>query len=86
MSDSAMGEPPVCAHCTAFAHFVVLVDTFSKENETIREIQTHMETYFQQRDTRIARDGLTALTNTLAGIYYIPFKVIRSLSYRAIRF
>jgi hypothetical protein len=50
-------------------------DTFAKENDTIRDIQTHMETYFQQRDTRIARDGLTALTNTLAGIYYIPFKV-----------
>ena len=50
-------------------------DTFAQENATIRDIQTHMETYFQQRDTRIARDGLTALTNTLAGIYYIPFKV-----------
>jgi hypothetical protein len=50
-------------------------DTFAKENATIREIQTHMETFFQQRDTPIARDGLTALTNTLAGIYYIPFKV-----------
>ena len=34
-----------------------------------------MESYFRQRDTPIARDGLTALTNTLAGIYYIPFKV-----------
>lgn len=50
-------------------------DTFAKENATIRDIQTHMETYFRGRDTRIARDGLTALTNTLAGIYYIPFKV-----------
>lgn len=58
-----------------------LDDTFSKENETIREIQTHMETYFQQRDTRIARDGLTALTNTLAGIYYIPFKTGISLQF-----
>lgn len=58
-----------------------LDDTFAKENETIRDIQTHMETYFQQRDTKISRDGLTALTNTLAGIYYIPFKTGISLQF-----
>lgn len=58
-----------------------LDDTFAKENATIREIQTHMEDYFQQRGTPIARDGLTALTNTLAGIYYIPFKTGISLQF-----
>lgn len=58
-----------------------LDDTYAKENTTIREIQNHMENYFKNRDTRIARDGLTALTNTLAGIYYIPFKTGISLQF-----
>ena len=33
-----------------------------------------MEEYFEGRGTALAKDGLKALSNTLAGIYYIPFK------------
>merc|ERR1712093_525750 len=37
--------------------------------------------YFANRPTSIARSGLTALGNTMAGIYYIPFKTGISLQF-----
>ena len=40
-----------------------------------------MENYFRGRDTKIARDGLNALANTMAGIYFIPFKTGISLQF-----
>jgi hypothetical protein len=58
-----------------------LDETYSKENQTIREIQDHMMTFFQGRDTKISNDGLSALANTMAGIYYIPFKTGISLQF-----
>ena len=58
-----------------------LDDTYAKENETIAKIQTIMESYFKTRNTPIANNGLTALSNTLAGIYYIPFKTGISLQF-----
>ena len=48
--------------------------TYGAENTRIAEIQGHMEDFFRARGTAIASDGLGALANTLAGIYYIPFK------------
>jgi hypothetical protein len=58
-----------------------LDESYAKENQIIREIQDHMMTYFQGRDTKISRDGLSALANTMAGIYYIPFKTGISLQF-----
>jgi hypothetical protein len=48
--------------------------SYAPQNATIRSIQGHMEEYFGERGTPLARDGLGALASTLAGIYYIPFK------------
>jgi len=56
-----------------------LDDTFSAQNKTIKVIQDLICTYYRGRKTRLARDGLTALSNTMAGIYYIPFKTGCSL-------
>ena len=58
-----------------------LDETYAKENETIAEIQKIMENYFKERNTPLGNAGLTALTNTLAGIYYIPFKTGISLQF-----
>ena len=35
--------------------------------------------FYKARDTPLARAGLTALSNTMAGIYFIPFKTGISL-------
>jgi len=40
-----------------------------------------MMAYYVQRDTPLARSGLTALSNTMAGIYFIPFKTGISLQF-----
>ena len=48
--------------------------SYGPQNATIKDIQGHMEAYFGERGTPLARDGLGALASTLAGIYYIPFK------------
>jgi len=58
-----------------------LDDTYAEQNKLIAEIQGHMVEYFKARDTTIARAGLTALQNTMAGIYYIPFKTGISLQF-----
>jgi hypothetical protein len=58
-----------------------LDESYSKENQIIREIQDHMMEYFQGRNTKISNDGLSALANTMAGIYYIPFKTGISLQF-----
>lgn len=58
-----------------------LDDTYAEQNATIRVIQDHMMEYFRGRDTKIARDGLNALANTMAGIYFIPFKTGISLQF-----
>ena len=56
-----------------------LDETYSSENATIKEIQSLICEYYAGRDTRLSKDGLTALGNTMAGIYYIPFKTGCSL-------
>ena len=37
--------------------------------------------YYGQRDTALARAGLKSLSNTMAGIYAIPFKTGISLQF-----
>lgn len=56
-----------------------LDETYHTENDVIKEIQALICKYYSSRPTRLAQAGLTALSNTLAGIYYIPFKTGSSL-------
>lgn len=58
-----------------------LDDTFAEENAQIKDIQGRMMEWFASRDTPLSRAGLTALGNTLAGIYFIPFKTGISLQF-----
>ena len=44
-------------------------------------VQGYIIEYFQKRPTPLARSGLKALSNTLAGIYFIPFKTGASLEF-----
>jgi len=56
-------------------------EMYSAENAAIVDIQQRMMAFYSGRDTDIARGGLTALSNTLAGIYFIPFKTGISLQF-----
>ena len=56
-----------------------LDESYASENATIRDIHGHICAYYKGRGTPLSRDGLTALANTSAGIYYIPFKTGCSL-------
>ena len=56
-----------------------LDETYAGENATIKEIQSLICEYYAGRDSKLSKDGLTALSNTMAGIYYIPFKTGCSL-------
>lgn len=58
-----------------------LDDTYDEENKTIASIQDLMMKYFSDRNTTISNNSLTALGNTMAGIYYIPFKTGISLQF-----
>lgn len=58
-----------------------LDETYGEQNKLIADIQGHMVEYFKGRNTKIANAGLTALQNTMAGIYYIPFKTGISLQF-----
>ena len=58
-----------------------LDDTYDEQNKTIASIQTLMMDYFSNRNTIISNNSLTALGNTMAGIYYIPFKTGISLQF-----
>lgn len=44
--------------------------------------QSVMEAYFEQRQGRLAREGLGALQRSMAGIYYLPFLTGASLHFR----
>ena len=58
-----------------------LDETFSAQNQTIADIQKRMMAYYKTRDTELSKGGLTALANTMAGIYFIPFKTGISLQF-----
>lgn len=53
--------------------------TYAAQNNTIKDIQSLICDYYRGRNTRLSADGLKALANTKAGIYYIPFKTGCSL-------
>lgn len=58
-----------------------LDETYASENATIADIQKRIMAYYTKRDTPLSRRGLTALSNTMAGIYFIPFKTGMSLQF-----
>ena len=58
-----------------------LDETFAEENATIADIQQRLEAWYTKRDTPLGRSGLKALSSTLAGIYFIPFKTGMSLQF-----
>ena len=58
-----------------------LDETYAEANATIKEIQLHLEAFYRERDTPLARSGLKALATTMAGIYFIPFKTGASLQF-----
>lgn len=56
-----------------------LDETFASENATIKDIKGDICEFYEGRNSQLTKDGLTALSNTMAGIYYIPFKTGCSL-------
>lgn len=56
-----------------------LDETFDTQNSQIQDIHSLICKYYKSRKTSLSADGLTALSNTIAGIYYIPFKTGCSL-------
>ena len=56
-----------------------LDETYGSQNSQIQDIHKLICKYYSSRETRLSADGLTALSNTMAGIYYIPFKTGCSL-------
>ena len=58
-----------------------LDEAFSSENAIIADIQKRMEEWYVARGTPLAKAGLQALSNTFAGIYFIPFKTGISLQF-----
>lgn len=58
-----------------------LDETYAKENAAIADIQHRLMKFYEARGTKLADLGLKALSNTMAGIYFIPFKTGSSLQF-----
>lgn len=85
----------VHAHLLHMQHRVLLIEqvapdfscrlideTYSKENSTIDRIQDVMVDYFKGRTGPLAKAGIGALKQSMAGIYYLPFQAATSLFFR----
>jgi hypothetical protein len=72
---------PLSVKATPDMSLRFLDETYAEANATIKEIQLHLEAFYRARDTPLARSGLKALSNTSAGIYFIPFKTGASLQF-----
>eukprot|EP00929_Paragymnodinium_shiwhaense_P004664 TRINITY_DN10577_c0_g1_i1.p1 TRINITY_DN10577_c0_g1~~TRINITY_DN10577_c0_g1_i1.p1 ORF type:complete len:572 (-),score=153.64 TRINITY_DN10577_c0_g1_i1:210-1925(-) len=72
---------PLCVKATPDMSLRFLDETYAEANATIKEIQQHLEAFYRERDTPLARSGLKALATTMAGIYFIPFKTGASLQF-----
>lgn len=59
-----------------------LDEMFSKENEEIEKIKKVMIKYFEKRDSTFSKNGIFALNNSSAGIFYIPFQTGMSFHFR----
>jgi len=72
---------PLSVKATPDMSLRFLDETYAEANATIKEIQLHLEAFYRERDTPLARSGLKALSTTSAGIYFIPFKTGASLQF-----
>ena len=72
---------PLSVKATPDMSLRFLDETYAEANATIKEIQQHLEAFYRERDTPLARSGLKALATTMAGIYFIPFKTGASLQF-----
>ena len=72
---------PLSVKATPDMSLRFLDETYAEANATIREIQSRLEAFYRERDTPLARSGLKALSTTMAGIYFIPFKTGASLQF-----
>jgi len=57
-------------------------ETYAEANQTMSQIQDHMINYFKSRETSLCKAGLSALSNCMSAIYYIPFQAGMSLHFR----
>lgn len=55
---------------------------YDKENKTINTIKDLMAVYFKKRNSRFSKQGINALNNSFAGIYYLPFHTGMSCHFR----
>lgn len=72
---------PLCVKATPDISLRFLDETYAEQNATIADIQRRMMDFYKSRDTPLSKSGLTALGNTMAGIYFIPFKTGASLQF-----
>ena len=57
-------------------------ETFLESNKTIDQVKHIMVDYFKKRDSKFAKNGIHALLNSHAAIYYIPFCTGMSFHFR----
>jgi hypothetical protein len=55
---------------------------YSEENKTLDEIRDVLIDFYKPRDTELGKKGVKALTNSFAGIYYVPARTGMSLHFR----
>jgi len=72
---------PLSVKATPDMSLRFLDESYAEANATIKQIQRHLEAFYRERDTPLARSGLKALSTTMAGIYFIPFKTGASLQF-----
>lgn len=76
--EDGYSDPLRVKQCPDFS-LRILDETYGKDNDEIKNIQKLICEYYASRQTPLSKAGLAALANTLAGIYYIPFKTGASL-------
>jgi hypothetical protein len=57
-------------------------NSFNKENKYIEMVQQIMVKYFKKRNTALSHQGLSALSNSFASIYYLPTHTGMSYHFR----
>lgn len=57
---------------------------YQQANSRIRTLQSHMVSYFRARQQKLAVEGIKALTNSRAAVFYVPFHCACSLHNRSV--
>jgi hypothetical protein len=70
--ETGYGDPTRCK-CIPDFSLRFMDETFVESNKTIDDIKHIMVDYFKTRDSKFAKNGIHALNNSHAAIYYIPF-------------